>query len=314
MLENLLFSLNMSLPLFILLGLGYVLARKGLFSDDYVARTTNLVYYVMLPAKLFLDICETDLTAAFDLRYVEVTVAGVVVQFILAWLCANLLCRDKSKQSAFAHACFRGNFAYLGMALLQNIYNSDAVASTAVILALVLPLYNIQGVILMTVKEGGGGVHVGKILLGVLKNPMVLAILAGLPFAYFHIELPYVATKSLSYLQVATSTMALLVVGASIKLDAIREDFPLLLRVSGIKLLVMPAIWGAMAVAAGLSAEQVVTLTIVGSMPAAVNVYIITDKLGGSGKTACGAVVVTHLFSLFTMTGVVFILRSAGLI
>lgn len=154
----------------------------------------------------------------------------------------------------------------------------------------------------------------GKILLGVLKNPMVLAILAGLPFAYFQIELPYVASKSLSYLQVATSTMALLVVGASIKLDAIREDFPLLLRVSGIKLLVMPAIWGAMAVAAGLSAEQVVTLTIVGSMPAAVNVYIITDKLGGNGKTACGTVVVTHLFSLFTMTGVVFILRSAGLI
>ena len=98
------------------------------------------------------------------------------------------------------------------------------------------------------------------------------------------------------------------------KLDAIREDLPLLLRVSGIKLLVMPAIWGAMAVAAGLSSEQVVTLTIVGSMPAAVNVYIITDKLGGDGKTACGAVVVTHLLSLFTMTGVVFILRSAGLI
>lgn len=314
MLENLLFSLNMSLPLFILLGLGYVLARKGLFSDDYVSRTTNLVYYVMLPAKLFLDICETDLTTAFDPRYVAVTAVGVVAQFILAWLCGDLLCRDKSKQSAFAHACFRGNFAYLGMALLQNIYNSDTVASTAVILAIVLPLYNIQGVILMTIKEGEGGIHVGKILLGVLKNPMVLAILAGLPFAYFQVELPYVVSKSLSYLQVATSTMALLVVGASIKLDAIREDLPLLLRVSGIKLLVMPAIWGAMAVAAGLSSEQVVTLTIVGSMPAAVNVYIITDKLGGDGKTACGAVVVTHLLSLFTMTGVVFILRSAGLI
>lgn len=53
MLQNLLFSVNMSLPLFLLLGLGCVLTRKGMFSDDYVARTTNLVYYVMLPAKLF---------------------------------------------------------------------------------------------------------------------------------------------------------------------------------------------------------------------------------------------------------------------
>ena len=110
--------------------------------------------------------------------------------------------------------------------------------------------------------RGEGGIHIGKILLGVLKNPMVLAILAGLPFAYFQVELPYVASKSLSYLQVATSTMALLVVGASIKLDAIREDLALLLRVSGIKLLVMPAIWGVMAVAAGLSAEQIVKMCI----------------------------------------------------
>ena len=56
------------------------------------------------------------------------------------------------------------------------------------------------------------------------------------------------------------------------------------------------------------------TLTVVGGMPAAVNVYIITDKLGGDGNMACGAVVVTHLLSLFTMTGIVFILRSVGLI
>lgn len=314
MLQNLLFSVNMSLPLFLLLGLGYVLTRKGMFSDDYVARTTNLVYYVMLPAKLFLDISATDLTTAFEPKYVGVTVAGVILQFLLAWACGDLLCREKSKQSAFAHACFRGNFAYLGMALLQNIYNSDVVPTTAVILAVVLPLYNIQGVILMTTKEGEGGVHVGKILLGILKNPMVLSILAGLPFAYFQVQLPYVVTKSLSYLQVATSTMALLVVGASIKLDAIREDLGLLLRVAGVKLVVMPAIWGVLAVLAGLTAEQTVTLTIVGAMPAAVNVYIITDKMGGDGRTACGAVVVTHLVSLFTMTGVVFLLRTVGLI
>lgn len=314
MLENLLFSLNMSLPLFALLGLGFVLMKKDLFSEDYVARTTNLVYYVMLPAKLFLDIAGTDLKAAFDPKYMGVAFAGVILQFIVAWGCGNLLCRDKRRQSAFAHACFRGNFAYLGMALLQNIYNTPAVASTAVILALVLPLYNIQGVILLTIKEGDGHIHVGKILIGILKNPMVLAILAGLPFAYFQVELPYVVTKSLGYLQVATSTMALLVVGASIKLDAIRSDLPILLRVSGVKLLLMPAIWAVMAVAAGLTAEQTVTLTIVGSMPAAVNVYIITDKLGGDGKLACGAVVVTHLLSLFTMTGIVFALKSTGLI
>ena len=183
-----------------------------------------------------------------------------------------------------------------------------------VILALVIPLYNIQGVILLTVKERRGRFRLSSVLLNVLKNPMILAVLAALPFAYFKIQLPFVVSESLGYFQAATNTMALLVVGGSIRLSALKSDLPLLLRLSGVKLLVMPAIWAAMGIAAGLPAEQLVTLIIVGAMPAAVNVYIITDKMGGDGELACSAVVVTHLVSLFTMTGVVFCLRMAGLI
>ena len=90
MLQNLLFSVNMILPLFVLLGLGCLLTHKGLFSEDYIARTTNLVYYVMLPAKLFLDICNVDLGVAFEPKYMAVTVVGVMIQFVLAWVCGNV--------------------------------------------------------------------------------------------------------------------------------------------------------------------------------------------------------------------------------
>ena len=108
--------------------------------------------------------------------------------------------------------------------------------------------------------------------------------------------------------------MALLVVGGSIRLSALKNDLPLLMRLCGVKLLLMPAIWAAMGIAAGLPAEQLVTLIIVGAMPAAVNVYIITDKMGGDGALACSAVVVTHLMSLFTMTAIIFAMRTARLI
>ena len=272
------------------------------------------MYYILLPGKMFLDIATSDLGAAFDTRYVAVAVGGVVLQFALAWAAGWLLCPDRSKQSAFSHAAYRGNFVYLGTALLQNIYGVSHVPSATLILALVIPLYNIQGVILMTVKERQGRFRLSAVLLNVLKNPMILAVLAALPFAYFKIQLPFVVSESLGYFQAATNTMALLVVGGSIRLSALKSDMPLLLRLSGVKLLLMPAIWAAMGIAAGLPAEQLVTLIIVGAMPAAVNVYIITDKMGGDGALACSAVVVTHLVSLFTMTGIVFAMRTAGLI
>ena len=232
LLENLLFSLNMSLPLFIVMGLGCILTHKGFFTENYIAHTTNLVYYVLLPGKMFLDI----------------------------------------------------------------------------------PLYNIQGVVLMTVKERQGRFRLSTVLLNVLKNPMILAVLAAIPFAYFKIQLPFVVSESLGYFQAATNTMALLVVGGIIRLSALKNDLPLLMRLCGVKLLLMPAIWAAMGIAAGLPAEQLVTLIIVGAMPAAVNVYIITDKMGGDGALACSAVVVTHLMSLFTMTAIIFAMRTARLI
>ena len=102
LLENLLFSLNMSLPLFIVMGLGCILTHKGFFTENYIAHTTNLVYYVLLPGKMFLDIATSDLSTAFDIRYVAVATGGVVLQFALAWAAGWLLCPDRSKQSAFS--------------------------------------------------------------------------------------------------------------------------------------------------------------------------------------------------------------------
>ena len=243
LLENLLFSLNMSLPLFIVMGLGCILTHKGFFTENYIAHTTNLVYYVLLPGKMFLDIATSDLSTAFDIRYVAVATGGVVLQFALAWAAGWLLCPDRSKQSAFSHAAYRGNFVYLGTALLRNIYGVSHVPSATLILALVIPLYNIQGVVLMTVKERQGRFRLSTVLLNVLKNPMILAVLAAIPFAYFKIQLPFVVSESLGYFQAATNTMALLVVGGSIRLSALKNDLPLLMRLCGVKLLLMPAIW-----------------------------------------------------------------------
>ena len=71
------------------------------------------MYYVLLPGKMFLDIATSDLSTAFDIRYVAVATGGVVLQFALAWAAGWLLCPDRSKQSAFSHAAYRGNFVYL---------------------------------------------------------------------------------------------------------------------------------------------------------------------------------------------------------
>lgn len=311
MLANLLFSLNTCLPLFFLLGVGFALRSRGVIDEHYIDRSSWLVFHILLPGKLFLDIAGTDFHAAFEGRYTAAVLIGAMVQFVLAWLWGNLLCRDRVKQSAFAHACFRGNFAYVGLALIENVFG-EAIPETAVITAVVLLLYNIQGTVLMTVKENRGGVDVKGILLGIVKNPMILAIVAALPFSYLQVQLPFVVTKSLGYLQVTAGPLALLTVGASIRLEAVRRDLPLLLKISTVKLVIQPLLWVALCLAMGLTHRQMVTAVIAGGMPTAVNTYIITKRMGGDGDLAGGAVVVTHLLSMLTMTVMIFLMKTAG--
>jgi len=311
MLSNLLFSLNTCLPIFFLMGLGFLLRNKGVFDEQYVDRSSWLVFHILLPGKLFLDIAQTDIHAAFEGRYTAAVLIGAMAQFILAWLWGNLLCRERVKQSAFSHACFRGNFAYVGLALIQNVYG-EAIPETAVITAVVLMLYNIQGTVLMTVKESRDGVDVKGILLSLAKNPMVLAIAAAVPFAWLEVQLPFVVTKSLGYLQVSAGPLALLTVGASIRLSAVRSDLPLLLKISAVKLVIQPLLWVALCLAMGLTHRQIVTAVIAGGMPTAVNTYIITKRMGGDGDLASGAVVVSHVLSMATMTVMIFLMKTAG--
>ncbi|MBE6961038.1 MAG: AEC family transporter [Ruminococcaceae bacterium] len=311
MLSNLLFSLNTCLPIFFLMGLGFLLRSKGIFDEAYVDRSSWLVFHILLPGKLFLDIAQTDIHAAFEGRYTTAVLIGAMVQFVLAWLWGNLLCRDRARQSAFSHACFRGNFAYVGLALMQNIYG-EAIPETTVITAVVLMLYNIQGTVLMTVKESHGGVDVKGILLSLAKNPMVLAIVAAVPFAWLEVQLPFVVTKSLGYLQVSAGPLALLVVGAGIRLSAVRSDMPLLLKISAVKLVIQPLMWVALCLAMGLTHRQMVTAVVAGGMPTAVNTYIITKRMGGDGDLASGAVVISHLLSMVTMTAMIFLMKTAG--
>ena len=312
MLHDLLFSFNMCLPIFALLGLGCFLRYKGLFTQAFLDGLSALVYNVLLPANLFLDIAAIDLQQAFAPRYALATVLCLLAQFALAWVAGNLLCPDRRKQSAFTHGSFRGNFAYVGLPLLQNIYNTTAIPSVAMVMAVVLPMYAVQGVVLLRIKERTGRLQPLRILWDVVKNPMILGILAGLPFALFHIPLPAAIGKSLGLLQSACSPMALLVVGGSIQFAAIQGDLPLLLKACGLKLVAVPALWFAVAVVMGLSAEQTVTMTMLAAMPSAVNSFIVTKKLGGDGDTASGIVVLTHALSLLSLTAVIFLLKSGG--
>ncbi len=316
MLQNFLFSLNVSLPIFILLALGWLVKRSGMLDEGFFSSASTLVFNVALPAKLFYDTATSDFSQ-FSPVFIFVCMLGTTAFFLLSWAVgALLLKKHPEKVGAFAHGAFRGNYVYIGFALMQNILGTSVIPLSATLAsAFVLPLYNVYAVILLTVTgRTGKKIDVRNILMQIIKNPMILGIVCGLPFALLRVELPFAITKSLGYLGGLCTPLALLVIGASIQFSEIAHDIKPILGACSLKLLLQPVVMVAVGLLLGLSNEQLLVLFILFGVPSAANVYIVTKKMGGDADLASGIIVVSVLLSMLTMTAGIFILRTMGVV
>ena len=118
MLENLLFSMNSTMPLFFIMLLGYVLHRTGFLSDAFVAGANKFVFYVALPVQLFRDLGKNDVRATFDGRYVLFCFAVTLACILVIWALAKLFLKGTGLVGEFVQVCYRSSAAILGSAFL----------------------------------------------------------------------------------------------------------------------------------------------------------------------------------------------------
>ena len=166
------------------------------------------------------------------------TLAGVLA----VWLPAHFFMKDKTQVGAFAQGAFRGNTALLGAALLQSICGSQAYAPLIILAA--VPVYNVLSVVVLSLEAGGGGTLDRTRVLGALKqvarNPILLGILAGMPFALTGRSIPLPADKVLSMLGGLASPLSLLVIGAGFRWQAALEKWRTTLLAALVKLVLLP--------------------------------------------------------------------------
>lgn len=320
MLENFIFSLNVSLPIFILMILGYILRKKDVLSESFLSCANTMIFQVALPAKLFLDTAQTDFTQSFDAKFLLLLIGGALVFFVVFWGIGAAVIKEPRKVGAFVHGAIRGNYVYIGFPIIQNILGTSTLPAEAMLAsAFILPLYNILAVIVLTVTNNPGQkIDVKNVLKQIITNPMIVAIVAGLPFSFLNtfagFELPFAISKSLSYLGSLATPLALIIIGANTKVTAIASNMKSIIMACCFRLVLQPLIIVPLAFLLGLGSNAVLVLFVVFGVPAAANVYIVTKKMGGDADLASGIIVVSVIMSLFTMTAGIFILRTLGVV
>lgn len=314
--ENLIFSLNATIPIFLLMVFGYILQQIHFLDASFVRTLNSFNFKVTLPFLLFRDIASSDFSEVWDTRYVLFCFFATLFCIAFTWIITACLFHRKDLVGEFVQASYRSSAAVLGIAFIQNIYG-DAKMAPLMIIGTV-PLYNIAAVIILSLTaEGNGGLSpaaLKKSLKGILTNPIILGIAAGMIFSLLPISMPVIAEKTVNNIAVLATPLALIGLGAGFEgKKALAEIKPTLIC-SAMKLLLWPIIFLPIAAYMGFTSEKLVGILVMLGSPTTVSCYIMSKNMGHEGVLTSSVVVTTTFFSSVTLTLFLYLIKSLGLI
>ena len=349
-------AVNAILPIVLLIAIGYLLKRVKFLSKEFLKIGNKLVFNVCLPAMLFVNVYSIDDLSGVNWGLVIYCVVAVLVIFCIGLVVSVLTTKISNRRGVILQCCFRSNFAIIGTSLAMSLAGTAAGAQdtvnavTAIIQAFTIPVFNILAVISLSVFVDKGvqydefgmiasperaHVSVKKILLGIAKNPLILAICAGLlcvgvryaetaiwGYAPFTIsdDLEFIYTV-LTYLRDMASPLALIVLGGQFEFSAVRGMTKEIVVATAFRLIIAPLIGVGMAVILSEctplldfgTTEYPALIALFGS-PVAVSSAIMAGEMGGDDQLAGQLVVWTSVCSIFTLFITVFIFMSVGLL
>ena len=315
--QDFIFSINVTLPIFLVMVVGWGLKQIGMLDDHFVNVANKFNFRVTLPCMLFYDIATVDIRQVFDLKFVLFCALVSTVCFWGIWGLTKLLVKDHSIRGAFVQASFRSSAAVMGLAFISNIYGSSPMGPLMVIGA--VPLYNVYSVIVLTFEaEGEDGkrdtAKIKQAFINIAKNPIILSILMGVVFAVLGVRLPVLATKTISSLAQLATPLALVVIGAGFEgRKAIAKIKPTIWA-AAIKLVIQPLIFVPLAATMGFTGEKMIAILIMLASPTTPSCFIMAKSMKNDSILTASVIVATTLFAAFTLTLWIYVLRVLGLI
>ncbi|MDO4321380.1 MAG: AEC family transporter [Lachnospiraceae bacterium] len=313
--NNLIFSLNATLPIFFTMILGWFFRRVGLMDEPFVNKMNKFVFQAALPVLVFQDLATVDFFEVWDLRFVLFCFFATLIS-ILAVTAFSFLLKDKTVQGEFIQASYRSSAAIMGIAFIQNIYGDAGMAPLMIIAT--VPLYNIIAVIVLSVMKPQRSKMDRKLLLqtlrGIITNPILLGIAAGIIWSCLKLPMPVILGKTVKNMAVLASPLGLMAMGASFDWKQATGQLKTSALASVIKLVILAAVFLPIAVQLGFRQEKLVAILVMLGSATTVSSYIMAKNMGHDGTLTSSTVMLTTLFSAFTLTGWLFILKSLGLI
>ena len=311
--ENLIIAFNVVLPLMLCIMLGYFLARIGMIKEELRKGLNALSFKIFLPFYLFNSVYTTDVSTSFNAKLMIFCCVAMLAWFGLLMHLIPRMEKENPRRGVLIQAMFRSNFALFGLPMAESLCGAERMGPTSLLIGVCVPLVNILAVITLETFRGGKP-SVKKMLIGIAKNPLIIASVLGVAFNLLNIPMPSAVHKTITDLGKVATPLSLVALGASFTFAsaaAFRKQ--LIVGVSG-KLVVCPLIMVTLAVLLGLRAEMLVPVLIFFAAPTAVSSFPMAQQMDGDGELAASLVVFTSTLSILTIFIWIFVLKTLALI
>ena len=315
--DNLVFSLKATMPVFLLMVVGYILRITKIVDEPFADKINGFVFKIALPVLLFEDLATVDFRTAWNGRFVLFCFSATFLSVAAAAL-VSLLLKKREERGEFIQAAYRSSAGILGLAFIQNIYGSAGMAPMMIIGS--VPLYNIFAVIVLSAFAPGqekrvpDGRLIKKTVIGILRNPILIGVILGLVWSALRIPMPSILGSVVSRVGATATPLGLIAMGASFDPKKAGESGKAAVLASAIKLVGFGALFLPIAAAMGFRDQELLAILVMLCSATTVSCYVMARNMGHRGTLTASAVMLTTFFAAFTLTGWIFVLRSLGYI
>ena len=277
--ESLIFSLNATLPVFLMMVIGMVLRKVGWVDEEFASKANKFVFRLPLPFLLFSDLATVDFTEVWDLKFVLFCFLATLASIAISAGVSQLF-SDRSIRGEFIQASYRSSAALLGIALIQNIYGNAGMAPLMILAS--VPLYNVMAVTVLSLYRPGepesSNAMMKRTLKGIATNPIILGIVFGMAWSVLRLPMPRILDKTVSSIGAMATPLGLIAMGATFDIH-----------------------------------KALGKVIMLGSATT-VSCYVMAKNMGHEGTLTSSVVMITTLGSGFTITAWLYVLRSLGMV
>ncbi len=312
MAESFFAALRVVCPMMIMMVIGWLCRVRGVIDRPAMKEYDRIIFKIFMPLLLFKNIYEMDFSQGFAQKEMMFAAICMLINFVFCMKFPAVLTNDPRKSSVIGQAVVRGNYIIFGVTVSEALYGEGNIGMVVMMGVLVVPMINIFSAVILEAGRSGKA-SIGKLLLAVLKNPMIIGAIFAFIFKCFGIPIPAPVWSVIRSIANSTTTISFLSLGVGLDMADAIADRRLLLWGVFLRMVIVPLAFMPLAVLAGFRGQSLCAMMVIFAAPSAVASYPMAVAMGADGQLAGQLVCTTTILSVLTIFLWTFGLKTLGL-